>query len=232
MIPRYIPIPEVSIDDHVKKTANDLLHLLLHKSPPIPALQPESSRQAIIKLAQILGRDTTPPILPILQNLPILPLTSVGSNTSKSTSEGVEIRSTTTEGGKSQEPSVDKPQTHHHTLDDLLLKYNLLDARKPTTHVPRKQHNFTNLPPISQDSLLTYNIPTPKMYNRQPPVLPYPIPARRPQNKLFKYQYDAPTKSWAVKELMVQCMMEKLNHIFDTNGHKESIDSLLQGSQA
>ena len=31
---------------------------------------------------------------------------------------------------------------------------------------------------------------------------------------------------------MVQCMREKLNHIFDTNGHKESIDSLLRGSQA
>ena len=30
-IPRYIPIPETSLDDHVKKTADDLIHLLLHK---------------------------------------------------------------------------------------------------------------------------------------------------------------------------------------------------------
>ena len=85
-IPRYIPIPEVSIDDHVKKTANDLIHLLLHKSPSITAIQPESSRHAIITLAQILGCNTTPPILPILQNIPVPPLTSVGANTSKSTS--------------------------------------------------------------------------------------------------------------------------------------------------
>ena len=65
-IPRYIPIPEISIDNLVKKTANNLFHLLLHKSTPISALHPEYSRQAIIKLAQILGRDTTPLILPIL----------------------------------------------------------------------------------------------------------------------------------------------------------------------
>ena len=52
-LPRYIPIPETSLDDHVKKTADDLIHLLLHKSPAILALQPESSRQALIHLAQV-----------------------------------------------------------------------------------------------------------------------------------------------------------------------------------
>ena len=52
----------MSLTDHVKKTANDLLHLLLQKAPAIPALEPESSRQALIQLAQLLGRDTSPPV--------------------------------------------------------------------------------------------------------------------------------------------------------------------------
>ena len=59
-LPRYIPIPETSLDDHVKKTADDLIHLLLYKSPAIPVLQPESSRQALIHLARVLQRDNSP----------------------------------------------------------------------------------------------------------------------------------------------------------------------------
>ena len=41
-------------DDHIKKTADDLIHLLLHKLPAILALTPESSRQALIHSAQVL----------------------------------------------------------------------------------------------------------------------------------------------------------------------------------
>ena len=67
-ISRYIPIPETPVGDHIKRTANDLVYLLLHKSPVIPVLQPESSRQAIIKLVQILYIDTLPDYLPVLQS--------------------------------------------------------------------------------------------------------------------------------------------------------------------
>ena len=45
---RYIPIPEAGIDDHICKTANSLVHLLLNKTPAIPALELESSRNALI----------------------------------------------------------------------------------------------------------------------------------------------------------------------------------------
>ena len=72
-IPRYIPIPETSLDDHVKKTADDLIHLLLHKSPAIPALKPESSRQTLIHLAQVLQRDNSPTTLqPITDIISVL----------------------------------------------------------------------------------------------------------------------------------------------------------------
>lgn len=44
LTPHCIPIPETSMDNHVKKTVNNLIHLLLHKSPAISALQPKHSR--------------------------------------------------------------------------------------------------------------------------------------------------------------------------------------------
>ena len=47
-IPRYIPILEAGIDDHMRKTANSLVHLLLNKIPAIPALKLEPSRDALI----------------------------------------------------------------------------------------------------------------------------------------------------------------------------------------
>ena len=42
-VPRYIPIPEASIDDHLRKTADDLVHLLENKTTLLPTLQPESA---------------------------------------------------------------------------------------------------------------------------------------------------------------------------------------------
>ena len=65
-IPTCIPIPETGIDDHLRKTANDLVHLLLKKTPTIPALDIPSARDALIQIAKLLNRDTTPVITPIL----------------------------------------------------------------------------------------------------------------------------------------------------------------------
>ena len=47
-IPKYIPIPECSINDHIRKTENDTTHLLLKKSPALPILQSESTRSTLI----------------------------------------------------------------------------------------------------------------------------------------------------------------------------------------
>ena len=58
-IPSYVPIPEPNIDLHIRRTLHDLVQLLTSKSPAIPALTTESSKQAIIKISQLLNRDTT-----------------------------------------------------------------------------------------------------------------------------------------------------------------------------
>ena len=65
-IPRYIPIPEASIEDHLRKTTEDLVHILANKPSLIPALQPESAKGALLQIAELLHTDTTPPITSLL----------------------------------------------------------------------------------------------------------------------------------------------------------------------
>ena len=62
----------------MRKTANDVIHLLLNKTPSIPALQPESSKDALLQLSTLLNRDTTPtiqptPLVPAPQKSPPVP---------------------------------------------------------------------------------------------------------------------------------------------------------------
>ena len=66
-IPRYTPIPECSIDDHIRNPTNDIIHLLLRRTPAVTALACNTTRHALIKLAQILNRDKTPPITRVAQ---------------------------------------------------------------------------------------------------------------------------------------------------------------------
>ena len=147
-IPRYIPIPKVYVDDHVNKTANDLIHLLLHQLPSIPALKVKSSRQAPIQLAQILQRSKIPPIqLSILQQLRQKPITNIISKgavkqnttlttlptlpilSSSTTSTIIHIRKTTSKGEKESliNTSTRISTSSQQTLDNLVLQYKKLD---------------------------------------------------------------------------------------------------------
>ena len=86
--------------------------------------------------------------------------------------------------------------------------------------------------PASQDSLLSYTVLCPKLSAKKRATLPYIPLVQKSTNSFCHYQYDSPTRSWVVKEMMVQCITKELFHIFDTEGHKESIDSLLNGPYA
>ena len=83
------------------------------------------------------------------------------------------------------------------------------------------------LPPLQphvKDNVVKYNIPCPK----GTPRVKRPPPSRLPLNRHHftrskPYSFDAPTKNWAVKELVAQHMASKRFRIFDTTGHKESL---------
>ena len=67
LIPNIILIPNTTIELHLRRTADDLLHLLQDKPSVVTPMQNTSVQGALIKIAQLLHRDTTPtsPHLPI-----------------------------------------------------------------------------------------------------------------------------------------------------------------------
>ena len=240
------------MDNHVKKTADDLINLLLHKSPAIPALKPESSRQALIQLTQVLERDNLPTIVPvqpaILQQLPTKSITDIISkgavkqNTTLSTlpilspsttSTIIHIRNTTSKGEKARliTTSTSISKSSQQTLDALVLQYKKLDKMNAVPKPIVKK--LPPLPPHLKDNIIKYNIPCPKRKPRAKRSPPIQLPLiHRHFTRSKTYSFDAPIKSWAVKELVAQHMASKIFHIFDTTGHKESLDSLLKVSHS
>ena len=169
------------MNDHVKKTADDLIHLLLHKSPAIPALKLESSCQALIHLAQVLQRDNLPTIVPvspsILQQFPPKQITDIISKGSlkqnttltklttfspSNTSTIISIKNTTFKGGKTPlaNTSTRINTSYQQYLDDLVLQYRKLD--KISVVPPPIVKKLPLLPPHDKNNVVKYNIPCPK----------------------------------------------------------------------
>lgn len=65
-----VHIPESGIDDHLRKTANDVVHVLLKNTHVIPALQIPPARDALVQIARLLNLDTPPTMVPILPVIP------------------------------------------------------------------------------------------------------------------------------------------------------------------
>ena len=58
LIPKHIPIPEVDADDYLRTGVQELIHLLWLKKDKIPGTKSDVAKNALIKLAQILQRDS------------------------------------------------------------------------------------------------------------------------------------------------------------------------------
>ena len=65
-IPNCIPIPNATIETQLSRTADDLIHLLNSKKDLVSLTEPNSVNGALIKIAQLLNRDVTPKLLPII----------------------------------------------------------------------------------------------------------------------------------------------------------------------
>ena len=66
-IPRQIPIPNATITEHLRKTADDLIHLLYKYPKMLSPTEPDSTQRALLEIAKLLHRDTTPTIIPLLK---------------------------------------------------------------------------------------------------------------------------------------------------------------------
>ena len=62
LIPNVVPIPESSIDDHIKATSSQLIQLLTRRKTPIGPFLPETTKDHLLTIAKLLHRDSTPSI--------------------------------------------------------------------------------------------------------------------------------------------------------------------------
>ena len=65
IIPSNIPIPHASSTDHLRNTADDIIYSLHKNESQFTNSKPLSAKAALLDIAKILRRDTTPSISPI-----------------------------------------------------------------------------------------------------------------------------------------------------------------------
>ena len=66
IIPKQIPIPQASIQDHLRNTADKMVHPLSTNPSLLPYHIPTNTNQALLDIAQLLQRDTTPTTKPLI----------------------------------------------------------------------------------------------------------------------------------------------------------------------
>ena len=69
IIPSNIPIPEANLNEHLRRTADDLVHLLDKNTTPFTPSIPLSAKGALLDIAKTLHRDTLPPLHPIVEDI-------------------------------------------------------------------------------------------------------------------------------------------------------------------
>ena len=74
IIPKVIPIPNATLESHLTRTADDLLHLLQNKKDVVAPVQDDNVQGALIKIAQLLSRDSTPQLPRLLTSSEGAPL--------------------------------------------------------------------------------------------------------------------------------------------------------------
>lgn len=91
IIPKQIPIPKANLQDHLRRTADDLVHLLHSKPSLLPHHKHSSTRGALLNIAKILQRNSTPTNTPITTPMQINNKQNINDNTSSNSSESSTI---------------------------------------------------------------------------------------------------------------------------------------------
>ena len=262
-IPRYIPIPEASIDDHIKRSLSDVLLLLLNRTPTLPVLDQPSARKALIDIAKVLERDSTPTIRPIVPSSPTTSIvhttniqpSSVQPTIPKESLPPKNVRwndpitvplvelpgDITTKGEDAPSPSNVLPSTSKggdssaknntgtdkdQDIDTLIRQFTSLKKKLQPTGKQKIRLPPPRIPPIKT--------PLPKQQKSlSRPRAQHPKATRQStRRRVQRYSYDAPNRAWAAQFLAADKWAHKICHIYNEEGHTESIDSLLRGSSA
>ena len=240
-IPSTIPIPTPSLTDHVHATSEKLIHLLSHKSLPFGPSLKTTTKENILKLAEILHQDKTPPIkLPALSTPPLVIPTSEGAptNTSSSTTTSSPVIPTS-EGAPTSAtnkptkiPTTSFPTSEGDQNDQSALYKSTSEGATP----PQidKPNTSTTAPSNTQEKLhSSYN--TNKSPSLTPPPTSYPKSPFKMQThpmllrRRHKYNFGTNFKHKAAKYILAQHLELKhqVSHIYSDTGRKMSVDALL-----
>ena len=174
-LPTNIPIPEANIDDYIRASIQELIHLLTNRQSKLPGTKSTIAKTALVRLSTILGN--TEPLDPSIEKT-LVPTQCRAS-----------------EGEKNKKTVPIPPMSDE--------EFNKLLESIPTKESNKKSSTSASL--HLQNKLYTLNRINRK--NR----LPH-------STKIYHSNKNAGD--------------DKLNHIFNTDGHKESIDSLLKGENS
>ena len=236
-IPSTIPIPTPSLTDHVHATLEKLIHLLSNKSLPFGPSLTSTTKDNILRLAEILHQDKTPTIkLPSISTpTPVIP-TSEGAptDTSSSTTTSSPVITTsedvsastdkytkfpTSEGDQNNHSILNKPTSEGATPHQV---YTPNPSTTTSSNLHKKLFSSynTNKPPSSSFS------PTPAPYSQSPfNMQAHPMLLRRRN----RYKLGTNFKHKAEKYILAQHIELKyhVSHIYSDTGRKMSVGALI-----
>ena len=110
-------------------------------------------------------------------------------------------------------------------------KENKLPVIPVNNHPTKRINTPVVLPPPQQR--LFYDNPTPKSQSRTTTFTPPPQRFRSTGvPRIQPYTFSTPSKHQIIRQLVTQNLQEKINHIFNNDGKKMSLDELLNSSMA
>lgn len=228
--PTSIPIPFVTLEDHLRNAASDIITLL--KNPPkstFPTLQlSDETKVAIEQIAKLLQRATSKPIN---TNVSTSPITKVSWKTPISTTSvipriGNRSCTKSTSSTKSKFPRVDKQQPTPEPPR--------VDVQPDFSPLRRSERLRLKLG-TPKSSVPSFSIPTPKSVKPKHQLSPSSPPIRKPFQPIRR-SIRAPFRSQAATYLLAQTLFQPqpthAGFIYNKDGSKATINDLLSGENS
>lgn len=234
VIPRNIPIPKATLDEHVRATSENLISLLANKKNPIGPCIKASTRDALIEIAQVLNRDDIVGQFEsptsegdTKQNRKALPQIS--------SSEGEKTTEQENDAGKKPQPDKQQQIQHKKRMNPFSRLNGLIEenikvvdqkkfnkflrtyVRENNRHRQKRTNKITKTPSIPPKTY-RLNVPTPKQRHKHKTVL-HPMKLRHRTTKYFP-KYGTNFKHLAAQHILQtqHKICEQMNHIYNDNG--------------
>ena len=219
-IPNQVPIPNANIDDQIRNSLQTLTNMLSHKAKAYPpGYLSETNKQAIITLANLFNRDLTP-------------VTSYAGSSEGAKEKEIAAAPTHHQLPKAPPKSTTKVQPMpDEDFDKLLKSISKYKESSPSLSKCIPGNKTCTLPPTP---VLQYNIPTPKSSTSRAPTNHHQYPSTTiGKPRLVTPNHPSTnTRQLTLQHMVANHFFNKINHIFDIHGKRQSLDELIKGPDA